>query len=264
VGNVAHWNGREWTYHGFNSAGRESWYEMHDAFARNADNVWVSGGGPFHWDGAKWTTYRYTNNDVFGGGIKAIWATEDAEYACVVARGNSCAYFRKDDGKFVKLQLPHNVDCMDVKGKEDGTMYVAASNDFGGYIYQVTPDRKVAQYFRVAGSKPRAVWLQDNEVYFAAGKGIYRITEVDGQRVERSVTGSRDYFMKQDHETENNMFFMLQHQYFLHWNGSTWKEIEIPSGEILRTYDIDVTGNNVYFVGYVGAQYCVLARGRQL
>ncbi|MBR9976594.1 MAG: hypothetical protein KFH87_00780, partial [Bacteroidetes bacterium] len=147
VGNVAHWNGREWTFHGFNSSGLQSWHEMHDAFARNADNIWVSGGGPFQWDGARWITHWY-DGFRFGSGVRATWVTEDARFACVVGLRRSIAYYRADDPHFRQVHIPFDEDCLDVKGTEDGTMYVAGASldPYGGHIYRVHPDRSVEVY----------------------------------------------------------------------------------------------------------------------
>ena len=263
-GNAAHWNGKTWTFHGFNSAGNKSWYELHDAYCRGSDNVWICGGGPFQWDGAKWTTHRYTNNEIFGGGIMETYSTEGAEYVCVVAHNGSIAYYRKDDGVFTKVRIPEDQDCFDVVGREDGTMYVCSGNEMYGYIYKVTPDRKAEIEWTVGSGEPRVLWFKDDVLHFARQRALYRCDRREGQQ-DATLVFYADYNVyEEDHETENNMFFMQGFGQLLHWNGSTWKQIVIPYPETLWLCDIDVTGKHIYLVGYATGQYCVLAHARQL
>ncbi len=265
VGNVAHWNGKTWTMHGFNSSGHQSWYEMDDAFARGPDNVWVCGGSPFQWNGAKWITHGY-EGFYFGSGIIETWVSADAKYACVVGLDRSCAYYRADDPYFRKVQIPHQGDCLDVTGLEDGTMYVAAGckDPYGGYIYRVTPDRKAEVYCIAATMDPYAIWIQDGAVHFASTKVIWRVTEDNLGTHTRAVYEADLNIVEEDHEEENSIFLMQQRGCFLHWNGSTWKQIAIPYPGVFLAHDLDVCGKDIYFVGFGTGQYCVIAHGRQL
>lgn len=264
IGNVAHWDGKEWTFHGFNSAGVESWYEMHDAYARHADNLWVCGGGPFQWDGAKWTTYRYDGFG-FGSGIIETWATENAEYVCVVGQDRSCAYYRKDDPQFRKVNIPYQEDCLDVTGTEDGTMYVAAGSQepYFGHIYKITPDRQAEVFLACPRMDPHTIWFMNGEIHFGAAYDLYRIDEKNGNSAVKVLTAS-DHLVEEDHEKENNIVVMMQHNRNLHYNGSTWQEFEIPYPRMLWMQDVDVIGKDIYFAALSPDQYCVLVHGRRL
>lgn len=264
-GNAAHWNGKEWTYHGFNSLGIESWHELDDAYCRGPNNIWICGGGPFQWDGAKWTTHNYTYGQTFGSGILEVYSTEHADYVGVVGLNQSLAYYRKDDGKFTKIYIPEKVDCLDITGLEDGTMYVAAGGEGNGYIYKVTPDRKVAIEHIIRGRQPRAIWLKDGKLHYCIRGEIYRLEKPYDQYVDRLVYTAEHSINEQDHEQENNMYFaLIPEGMFLHWNGSTWKTVRIPYPSQLHTLDLDVCGKDIYFTAVVPGQFCVLAHGRQL
>jgi hypothetical protein len=267
VGNVAHWNGKTWTMHGFNSSGHQSWYEMDDAFARGPDNVWVCGGSPFQWNGAKWITHGY-EGFYFGSGILETWVSADAKYACVVGLDRSCAYYRADDPHFRKVQIPHQGDCLDVTGLEDGTMYVAegCKDPYGGYIYRVTPDRKAEIYCSAPTMDPYTLWFQGGRLYFASTRRIYEIVENGSGtgKYARPILEVALNIVEEDHEEENSIFLMMQRGNFLHWNGSTWKQIAIPYPGAFLAHDVDVCGKDVYFVGFGTGQYCVIAHGRQL
>ncbi len=262
IGNVAHWNGKEWTYHGFNSSGYESWYEMDDAFATSADNLWVCGGSPFQWDGAKWTTHGY-DGFYFGSGIIETWASKNADYVCVVGLDRSCAYYRKDDPQFRKVVIPYQEDCLDVTGTEDGTMYVAAGmNDpYNGHIYIVTPERQATVYLDCPGMDPYALWFMNGHLHFSSGRNIYRIDSENGNEAIK-ILEVCDHIREEDHEQENNIVVMLQSNINLHYNGSTWKEFRIPYSASLRMQDVDVIGKDVYFATLSPDQYCVLVHGR--
>ncbi|MBE0642588.1 MAG: hypothetical protein IH600_00740 [Bacteroidetes bacterium] len=267
IGNVAHWNGKEWTYHGFNSSGYESWYEMDDAFATSADNLWVCGGSPFQWNGATWTTHGY-DGFYFGSGIIETWASSDARYVCVVGLDRSCAYYRKDDPQFRKVIIPYKEDCLDVTGTEDGTMYVAAGSNthdnYNGHIYRITPDRSAEVYYIASTMDPFTIWIENDEVRFTNASRIYRLIEVEGRVESRFVYEADLHILEEDHDSENNIFLMLQRGNFLHWNGSTWKQISIPYQGEFWGHDLDVNGRDVYFVGFGTGQYCVIAHGRQI
>ena len=176
-GNVAHWNGREWTIHRFNSTGRTSWHLMHEAYARGPENIWISGGGPHHWDGVSWTPYVYKNKEKFGSGVIETWASKNAEYACVVGLNRSCGYYRKGETEFTKLNIPDPMDCIDLVGFEDGTVYVASGDAINGIIYKVTPDHQVREYHRIYGGEPRALWWQDGDLHYAKHFEIRRVRD---------------------------------------------------------------------------------------
>ncbi|MDX9760122.1 MAG: hypothetical protein RBU27_13265, partial [Bacteroidota bacterium] len=248
----------------FNSTGRTSWHLMYDAYARGPENVWVAGGGPFHWDGAKWTAFLYENREPFGSGVIETWASENAEYACVVGLNRACGYYRKGDREFTKLNIPDQMDCIDLVGFEDGTVYVASGDVSNGIIYKVTPDEKVLEYHRFSGGEPRAIWWQDGDIHYAKHFEIRRIVDSGNGLVDRYVFEAKQQFLEEDHDEENNIYFMLQRGYFLHWNGSTYKEILIPYPGEFWSHDIDVNGKDVYFVGFGTGQYCVIAHGRQI
>ncbi|MFZ1730649.1 MAG: hypothetical protein WBQ23_11710 [Bacteroidota bacterium] len=265
IGNVAHWNGSEWTYHGFNSSGYESWYEMDDAFATSADNLWVCGGSPFQWDGAKWKTHGY-DGFTFGGGIAETWATADAKYACVVSVDKSCAYYRYDDPAFRKVLIPSEAeDCLDVVGLEDGTMFVGAGarNSPEGHIYRITPDRKAEVYHDCSGKDPFAIWFQNGDLHYGSGHNIFRIDR-NNHKYARPVLEASDHIIEEDHDEENNVVVMMQANEFLHFNGATWMQISIPYPASLHMRDVDVSGKEVYFVAFSPDQYCIVVRGRRL
>jgi hypothetical protein len=237
---------------------------MYDAYARGPENVWVAGGGPFHWDGAKWTTHLYPNKEPFGSGVLETFATENAEYACVVGLHQSCAYYRKDDGQFVKLKIPHVEDCMDVTGREDGTMFVSAGDKVSGHIYKITPDRQVEEIYHFEDIEPKVLWFQNDELHVAAKNYIYRLVEEDGKYVTKAVLYAQLHVLEEAHEADNDVYFMLQRGNMLHWNGISWKYIQIPYPGVFWGHDISVTGKDVYFVGFGAEQYCVIAHGRQI
>ena len=143
-------------------------------------------------------------------------------------------------------------------------MYVAAGNESTGHIYKVTPDREVAEYFEFEKGEPRTLWIQNGKVHFGAKHNIYRLDDSGNQRTAVPIFQTELHVLEEDHETENNMFFMLQRGNFLHWNGSTWKQTLIPYPGEFWAHDMNVVGRDVYFVGFGTGQFCVIAHGRQL
>jgi hypothetical protein len=111
---------------------------------------------------------------------------------------------------------------------------------------------------------PFSIWMQDGAVHFTSAKRIWRVREEGTRRFTEFVYEASLHVVEEDHDVENNIFLMLQRGYFLHWNGSTWKEFLIPYPGEFWAHDIDVNGRDVYFVGFGTGQFCVIAHGRQM
>lgn len=266
VGNVAHWDGKAWTFKGFNSGGLQSWYLMADAFVRGADNLWLCGGSPFQWDGAKWITHKY-GEPVRGDGIVETWATLDAKYACVISTNNFCFYYRHDDPVFRKVNLPNRFDedCLDVVGLEDGTMFVGAGSRGAdtASIYRISPIRQAKLYHKCPDADPYTLWMMNGTLHYGANRTIYRIDNNNPEQRSTLLTASES-IIEEDHDKENHMIVMMHSNTQLHYNGSTWQEIYIPYPKSLAMHDVDVCGRDVYFVAFSPDQYCIVVHGRQL
>ncbi len=263
-GNVAHWNGNEWTYHGFNSSGLQSWYLMDDAFARSADNIWVCGGSPFRWDGVRWKTYRY-DGFYFGSGIRAIWSTMDQQHVCAVGYKRSCVLYSAADDEFHWVDIPRDQHCYSVIGKEDGTMFVGAGNpDNGeGHVYRISPEGELSTYFRCPDGIVMNVWLVNDSLFVSSDKAILSLHDPSKDHLWEVLT-TRKNIVKVVAEAPNNIVATTEGDYFLHFNGSTWKEIPVAYPKSVSCYDVSVVGRDVYLVGHTPEQYCVIMHARRL
>ncbi|MBN1447119.1 MAG: hypothetical protein JXA28_04255, partial [Bacteroidetes bacterium] len=144
IGNAAHWNGREWTMHTYNSMGRDSNYELWDAKAFGANNIWLCGGSPFRWDGVQWKRYPY-KGFYFNSGISDIWSSQDQKHVCAVGYKRSLVLYSPEEDTFKWVDMPHDEHFYDVNGTDDGTIYVAGGNPNNGdsHIYRIDPDGTV-------------------------------------------------------------------------------------------------------------------------
>ncbi|MDT8323170.1 MAG: hypothetical protein RRA94_03580 [Bacteroidota bacterium] len=261
VGNAAHWNGKEWTYHGFNALGIESWYHLDNAAAFGPDNVWICGGSPFRWDGAQWKNYMY-DDFYFHSGILDIWSSPDQQHVCVVGLKNSCARYSAADDAFHWVDMPYPGNLYGVTGSEDGTMYIASGNpDNGaGYVYRMSPEGEVDVHYLSGIGPVQHVWLIRDTTYIGSRRSIYRKVDRPFQDVEHVISAQHN-FSDIVAAAPNNIFAVTWFNYFLHYNGSTWEEVHFDYPKLVSVHDVSVTGKHVYIVGFTPEQYCLVIHG---
>jgi|GEM_PF-2672273 len=263
-GNAAHWNGREWTMHGFNVLGDSLWYDLWDAKAFGPDNIWICGGSPFRWDGTQWKAYDY-DGFVFRSGINDIWSSKDQKHVCAVGYKRSCVLYAPESDSFEWFDMPRDENLYDVTGTEDGTIYIAGGKPGMGhsYVYRIKPDRTVETWFRCPNGLMYNVWFLHDTVYVSCNEMIYR-PDLEQPGVMWPIARASGKIYDVEMEASNNIIATTQYNTFLHYNGSTWKEISYPYPKVVTVTDLDIAGRHVYIVGYTPEQYCLVIHGTRL
>jgi hypothetical protein len=264
VGNAAHWNGVEWTFHGFNSSGKTSWYNLDDAAAFGPDNIWICGGSPFRWDGARWKTYDY-DGFYFNSGINAIWSTPDQKHVCAVGYERSCVLYSAADDAFHWVDIPRDEHCYSVTGTDDGTMYIAAGNpDNGeGHVYKISPEGELSTYVRCPYGPVLNAWMLNDTLYVSSRDAIFKLADVKYDRflhVKYASSLIHDVAV----EAPNNIVATTGTNSFLHYNGANWVEIPFEYPKSVFPHDLSVVGRHIYIVGYTPEQYCLIMHGTRV
>ncbi|MCB2203983.1 WD40 repeat domain-containing protein [bacterium] len=261
VGNAAHWNGKEWKYKGFNSMGGRSWYPLDDAAAFGPNNVWICGGSPYKWDGAKWTLYNY-DGFYFHSGINDIWASPDQKRVCAVGYDNSCVLYAPESDSFEWVNMPGEDHLYKVHGTEDGTIYIAAGNpNMGdGHVYTISTDGTVETMFRCPYGRVSNLWHYRDTLYITWNEHILRLVDAKTDNL-LPVTKARHHIFDVIADAPNSIIATTDYNYILHFNGATWEEVHFAYPAMLTVMDASVCGRHVYIAAYAPGQVCVIAHG---
>src|SRR5690606_10162549 len=119
------WNGIEWEkgklkYFPPGSIGDSITTSGNSIFAFNEDDVWISGGAVFHWNGSDWKIYYDTGAE----GSNKIWGTSSNDIY-FVGRNGSIVHYNGSPGAdgWTKIESGTDLSLSDIWSSNYGTIF---------------------------------------------------------------------------------------------------------------------------------------------
>ncbi|MBN1446942.1 MAG: hypothetical protein JXA28_03340, partial [Bacteroidetes bacterium] len=145
------------------------------------------------------------------------------------------------------------------------TIYVAGGNPNNGdsHIYRIDPDGTVNTWLRLTSMLVMNTWFLRDTLYVTAGKMIYQLAK-EKTNLVWEVTEAAGLITDVEMSAANNIVAVTEKNTFLHYNGSTWKEMPFAYPKPVYATDLAVFDKHVYIVGYTPEQYCLIMHGTRL
>jgi hypothetical protein len=256
------WNGDEWElgklkYFPLGSIGDSITTTGLSVFAFNDDDVWISGGAVFHWNGSIWKVYYNTGAD----GSNKIWGTNSNNLYFVGRNGNIIHY---NGSQWTKIESWTNVDLKDVWGSPDGkVVWVSGRVDLSKSVLIKIVDGQANIVFedhypwqikkgRISGGI-LSIWTNStNFLYVTTPITVYRcLSNTDGEG--REIYPYDDYLnggtVKIRGTATNDIVTSGSNSSILHYNGLGWKRYEELNDEQTYLWSSDKKENITVSVG---------------
>jgi hypothetical protein len=267
--NLAVWNGIKWTLQkvGIYYNGILLSDNLYTVFAFSKNDLWVGGGGAYHWDGTSWHETGLTNQ-VFNGRLYRFWGTSSSDLYIVGTNGSIAHY---DGSAWTPVQSGTTLDIQDIWGATDSTTGKQTILAVAGNYY-ISNDRTILQ---ISGTSVTAlsdygtnaalngVWFSLAKQFWVVGAGIWEKTYSLTQPywTTRNITG---YTTNSIRGTAiNDIFVCGAFGDLLHFNGVSWHAYDDQTYLSSGQYEmLAVKGNIVLAVGHE-AQSAIVAIGRR-
>ena len=274
--NAVHWDGRNWNlmqiqFYTICGQSHTTAYPINAVFAFDANDIWFSDGGEMlHWIDNSFS-HDCSIGSLINGAINKIWGTSSSNLYAV---GNAGTIIHYSNGAWTKMESGTTIDLQDVWGSSDGSVVWAC----GYKNYNVTSAQSILLKYN--GTSWATVWTRQgnatppygdiltslwaNDSLFLVGTdGLFRqgIGETDSVEHLFSLT-SFPYSIKGS--AGNNIAFVGDDAMIYHYNGSTWKLINIstldqPLYSVAVSKDMIVAVGSDYTIG-LGAALIYLGK----
>jgi len=184
------WNGDEWElgklkYFPPGSIGDSITTTGLSVFAFNDDDVWISGGAVFHWNGSIWKVYYNTGAD----GSNKIWGTSSNNLYFVGRNGNIIHY---NGSQWRKIESGTTLGLSDIYGNKHGDLYACGGNPSTGQgiVLKINSNNTVTKiidgyYYGTGFDSTKmftenlygpitSIWVNSNGTVYTVGNLIYR------------------------------------------------------------------------------------------
>ncbi len=280
---VAVWNGRTWQLEQLHAPGptpgsaASILAPLRGLFAFSPTDVWLAGGGVFHWNGQSQTVTPYwinsfpgNPNPILWGGAVKLWGTSSTDLYAVATAGGIAHY---DGHAWQEIYSGTTLDIQDIWGSRnqktgEWEILAVAGN------YYVNNERKILQ---ITGTTATALsdsginwalnglWFSPGKQYWVVGTGLWeKRPNINALRWNGGPNVITTYTTNRIRGTEiNDIFFCGAYGDLFHFNGVSWhsyrSETNLSSGQYVS---IAVSGNEVFAVGEDNPR-AVVARGKR-
>jgi hypothetical protein len=256
--NIAKWNGGEWGFY------RTNHLELNAIFTSSESEIWVFTSAPYFWNGVIWQSFNIAGK--FNGHVSKVWGKSSKDYYMVGTNG-AIAYYNGND--WIPIPSGTTLDFKDIWGDKNPTtgeyeIYAVASK--GSF----STERKI---FRIQGTtatevstdgipySTNCIWFKSQTQYYVAGGGMWKKESVTSntpwQSFESGITSYYIYGMRG--QSENDIVAVGSFGELLHYNGKSWKSFrDLPGFDNLEFYAVDIKGDVICAVGYIGNRACVV------
>ncbi len=221
---LARWNGKNWHFMRLKffppGSGGDSLNAIGSAvFANNKDDIWLSAGTVFHYDGNRWTAYY---NMLGAEGATKIWSDGKGNVWFVGRNGLIINY---SNGSLHKIESGTSVDIQDIWGTDNEgrqTIMCSASNVASDGEHKILKinGSKVEQVEWVNSRRTHSIWFDDTNSIFSCGGGVY----IKKHRIWIEQTSlPLTYTRRVRGNAKNDVFVVGDFGLVGHYNGTNWK-----------------------------------------
>jgi hypothetical protein len=270
VYNLAKWNGSNWQLIQLYYNGNNLIVPIRGISYFGSNDVWLSAGGVFHWDGvssqAQLSFSRLTLPDP-NATVEKLWGTSSSSLYGV---GNSGTIVHYNGSSWSKIESGVSEDIQDIYGYNNATtgqstvLCVSSTVDYGGTenILTLTNTSVTKIATNDLPWSIRGVWLADNS-YYVVGSGMFHkrmLRDTAWQRFDQGLTPN--YVEAIRGNARNDIAAVGDYGTVLHYNGVTWnnytQQINLP-GSIL--YAVSIQHNQIIAVGMLGNSQALILMG---
>jgi len=275
--NIAHWNGEEWIYQLVFHSG----VTLSSIYYFNENDIWVSSGIPYHWNGEVWTMYHLWNMDVLGpddGNVTQLWGTSSSNMYFAGGKGSIVHY---DGNEFVKMESGTDAVLRDICGKNADNIWVSgfslvtssepsiilsySKNSWEilhqSFGYNPVLDDSLSSYMY-------SNWSYGDTLYISCAGGLWKEHIIDGGWcfVSLDSVGMETNISKVRGTGYNDVFWLSAWGELVHYNGKDWKMV-LDLSKIYTEFPISSRGlsvkeNMVVFVGNINLlEHALIVRG---
>ncbi len=284
--NAAHWDGNEWELVKLMYSDEGTVIEGISIYAFSENNILVSAGTLFSWNGNEWNRWKI-ELDTFPGGINTIWGTSSTNIYFV---GNNGSIVHYDGSSFTLMESSTDTPIIDLWGTDENHIWATAYDNTidedhpEGYesvtlFYDGTSWEKL--YVHTDGYWPdvtdsisgamTSVWAFEDTVYICSASGIWA-KPVNGKSgvLHQPDLGFNSWGFKSIRGNGyNDIFITTPFSQTFHFNGTIWKKIETysdehPGGALLSYGGLDVKGDMVAVAGVFYHGIAFIMRGYRM
>lgn len=256
--NVVKWVGTDRIFYKSNS------FELNSIICFSEDDLWVFTSAPYHWNGSAWQGFDITGK--FNGSVSKVWGASNKNYYMIGTNGSVAHY---NGSNWIPISTGTTLDFKDIWGDKNPTtgeyeIYAVASKG------PFSTERKI---FRIQGTtateistdgipySASCIWFTSQKQYYVAGGGMWKKDNITSntpwQSFENGVTPYYIYGMRG--QSVNDIVAVGSFGELLHYNGTSWKSFrDLPGFNNLELYSVDIKGNVLCAVGYIGNRACVV------
>lgn len=264
--NAAHWDGVKWSllqipFYTICGQSHITPYAINTVFAYSGDDIWFSDGGEVvHWVDSSYE-HDCSVGSIINGAINKIWGTSSADLYAV---GNVGTIIRYSNGTWTQMPSGTTIDLRDVWGSSDGSVVWACgySNDNSQSILLKYDGTSWKTVWSSHPSMPpyggviTSLWGLDS-LYLVGTDGAFR-EEIGGEDSVQHLFSLRDFPYRIRGSAGNNIAFVGDDAMIYHYNGSTWKLVNIstldqPLYSVAVSKDMIVAIGSDYSVGFGAA-----------
>ncbi len=278
--NLAKWDGHQWIIDQVGLVGND----LSGIFALTTNDIWVTNGcSPFHWDGIKWTYYRFSSNGVGVNACagNAIWGSSPEDVYFV---GNHGSIVHYDGSGFTRLESGTPFDLYDIWGLDADHIWIVGFSMFSVpygeamLTWNGSGWDKVYEFYwsvnKVAqgrnnnsdseGTSGHALWTNNaNEVLIAGFAGCFQYLPFNSTFIKMN---DPNLWVEYKIRGNTNQDFLVvgQGSEISHFNGVSWylyPEIKSLYGGDVAWYSVAMAGDFAVAVGHNYYNHALVALG---
>ena len=271
---LVHWNGSNWKvlklkFFPPGSIGDSISVIGSAIFAFGANDIWMTGGAVFHYDGNKWNPYYGTAG---AEGATKIWGYDSGNLWFIGRNGLIVHY---QNGQWSKIESGTSLGFVDIWGDTNPftgntEILCGAYNQIPSQqsdLIRINNDNTTDKVDRTGLGEGGEIWFKSGIRYYLVGDGLFekRFKANSWINLNQNKTITQ-YFMDCVRGSDlNDIYVAGAYGEFLHFNGSNWKSFinytYLDSGGAY--YSLVVKGNLVVAVGFNQSKAVILVGQHQ-
>ena len=247
--NLIKWNGKNWNYFTLQyfppgSTGDSVYAPGSALFANNQNDIWVSAGVPFHFNGSSWTAFYNTGANE----ANRIWCDKNGNCWFVGNSGSVILYTKGKWQSITSTTKPNLYDIYSIDGKNiylsgsnfqnySGILLKGNSSGFNTLEYGMNLVNSIQLFNPYFDGIARTVWVSNTGTVFFAGNWLYRdvggqisfMKSLPGNHWGGNTSGQYSGFLSQIRGlAENQMILVGERNTIRYFNGVNWKQLGMP------------------------------------
>ena len=234
--NVAHWDGKEWKLirlmsvtrilYPTSSSSDSSFVEGHSIFAFSENDVWISAGNVFHYDGKSWTQ---RNGNGAGFARKILGKKPKDMY---FLRDDKLIHFNGTD--WMSIPVGTNIPLLDIAANGDEIWINGYTYLTGESILLKLNDNKVTKVWEQNtatdkepyGSYISSIFITNKDMFIDSDDGVFR-NKLGVDSSSKWIKSTFRYDYKITGTASNDVYTVGDQGDTWHYNGLNWKQIYI-------------------------------------